>query len=195
MRCATCLVSPSPRAKAAAHRVTYLRCADSTRATICIIDGVRDSGSYFRDSFNLESVEVLKGPSSTYFGRGSTGGIINQVSKVPRLDPSYDGIFSAGGNVLSARHHRCQPTDSSGAAQRGLPHQLHGAQRRCRRARQDRNQAAGLCAVDRLRPRHADAVYIELPAPNEDNIPDYGFPYVNGEPVTHRPQELFWLNQ
>src|SRR5262245_53604695 len=36
------------------------------------IDGVRDSGSYFRDSFNFESVEVLKGPSSTFFGRGST---------------------------------------------------------------------------------------------------------------------------
>ena len=64
------------------------------------IDGVRDSGSYFRDSFNLNAVEVLKGPSSTFFGRGSTGGIINQVSKVPRLDPTYDGIFSGGAGPL-----------------------------------------------------------------------------------------------
>ncbi len=64
------------------------------------IDGVRDSGSYFRDAFNFESVEVLKGPSSTFFGRGSTGGIINQVSKVPRLDPSYEGIFSSGAGPL-----------------------------------------------------------------------------------------------
>src|ERR1041385_9078587 len=60
------------------------------------IDGVRDSGSYFRDSFNFESVEVLKGPSSTFFGRGSTGGIINQVSKAPRLDANYSGILSGG---------------------------------------------------------------------------------------------------
>ena len=60
------------------------------------IDGVRDSGSCFRDSFNFESVEVLKGPSSTFFGRGSTGGIINQVSKAPRLDANYGGILSGG---------------------------------------------------------------------------------------------------
>src|SRR5918995_2466726 len=33
------------------------------------IDGVRDQGSYFRDIFNIESIEVLKGPSSLYFGR------------------------------------------------------------------------------------------------------------------------------
>jgi catecholate siderophore receptor len=60
------------------------------------LDGVRDQGTYFRDSFNIEAVEVLKGPASIYFGRGSTGGIINQVSKAPRLESFYDGGFSAG---------------------------------------------------------------------------------------------------
>jgi len=47
------------------------------------LDGMRDQGSYFRDTFNLEAVEVLKGPSALYFGRGTTGGIINQLSKLP----------------------------------------------------------------------------------------------------------------
>ncbi len=47
------------------------------------LDGMRDYGSYFRDPFNLEAVEVLEGPSSMIFGRGSTGGVINQVSKTP----------------------------------------------------------------------------------------------------------------
>ena len=42
----------------------------------------------------------LKGPSSIFFGRGSTGGIINQVSKGLRLDPSYNGIFSGGAGPL-----------------------------------------------------------------------------------------------
>ncbi|WP_158747795.1 TonB-dependent siderophore receptor [Acidisphaera sp. L21] len=51
------------------------------------LDGMHDFGSYYRDPFNLESVEVLKGPSSILFGRGSTGGIINQVSKQAQLDP------------------------------------------------------------------------------------------------------------
>jgi catecholate siderophore receptor len=46
-------------------------------------DGVRDPGWYTRDSFAVDSVEVLKGPSSFMFGRGSTGGVINLNSKWP----------------------------------------------------------------------------------------------------------------
>ena len=51
------------------------------------LDGIRDAAVYTRDSFNLQSVEVLKGPSATLFGRGSTGSAINQVSKAPELTP------------------------------------------------------------------------------------------------------------
>ncbi len=50
------------------------------------LDGLRDFGSYPRDPFNLESVEILLGPSSILFGRGSTGGAINQVTKAPVRD-------------------------------------------------------------------------------------------------------------
>jgi len=50
------------------------------------LDGIRDFGSYYRDSFNYEQVEVLEGPAGVQFGRGSTGGIINQNSKVPAAD-------------------------------------------------------------------------------------------------------------
>lgn len=49
------------------------------------IDGFRDRGQYTRDTFYLDSIEVLKGPSSMLFGRGSTGGVINQSSKKPDL--------------------------------------------------------------------------------------------------------------
>jgi catecholate siderophore receptor len=59
------------------------------------IDGVRDLGQYTRDTFNLEAIEVLKGPSSVLFGRGSTGGVINQVTKTPKLTPFYE----VGGTV------------------------------------------------------------------------------------------------
>jgi len=47
------------------------------------LDGMRDFGSYYRDSFNYEEVDVLQGPTSVTFGRGSTGGVVNQESKVP----------------------------------------------------------------------------------------------------------------
>ncbi len=46
-------------------------------------DGQRDVAQYNRDPFNDEKIEVLKGASSMLFGRGSTGGVINQVSKAP----------------------------------------------------------------------------------------------------------------
>jgi catecholate siderophore receptor len=51
------------------------------------LDGIRDFGSYYRDSFDYDQVEVLEGPAGVQFGRGSTGGIINQESKVPTAQP------------------------------------------------------------------------------------------------------------
>ena len=51
------------------------------------LDGIRDFGSYYRDSFDYDQVEVLEGPAGVQFGRGSTGGIINQESKTPAATP------------------------------------------------------------------------------------------------------------
>ena len=47
------------------------------------LDGMRDFGSYYRDPFYLQNIHVLKGPASILFGRGSTGGIVEQDSKLP----------------------------------------------------------------------------------------------------------------
>lgn len=60
------------------------------------VDGVRDLGAQSRDPFNLEQVEVVKGPSSTFTGRGSTGGTINLVSKLPNFRRSISGEFTGG---------------------------------------------------------------------------------------------------
>jgi catecholate siderophore receptor len=59
------------------------------------IDGMRDFGSYYRDPFNMQEIEVLQGPSSVTFGRGSTGGVVNQATKTPGLT----GFVSGGINV------------------------------------------------------------------------------------------------
>ena len=64
------------------------------------LDGIRDAAVYTRDSFDLQSVEVVKGPSATLFGRGSTGGAINQVSKAPFLDPVAIISANLGTNEL-----------------------------------------------------------------------------------------------
>ncbi len=49
------------------------------------LDGMRDPGFYERDSFNWDRLEVLRGSASMLFGRGSTGGAVNQVAKQPML--------------------------------------------------------------------------------------------------------------
>jgi catecholate siderophore receptor len=66
------------------------------------LDGLRDTGLYMRDSFDYESVEVLKGPSSTLFGRGTTGGVINQVTKSAELYP-IENVSLTGGTDAEIR--------------------------------------------------------------------------------------------
>lgn len=52
------------------------------------IDGVRDSGNYARDVFNIEQVEVVKGPEGDN-GRGGAGGYVNLVTKSPKLQQDF----------------------------------------------------------------------------------------------------------
>ena len=60
------------------------------------IDGVRDISPQSRDPFNLEQVDVVKGPGSVYTGRGSTGGSINLLNKTPGLRRSFGGTLDFG---------------------------------------------------------------------------------------------------
>ena len=68
--------------------------------TDLFVDGVRDIGGYARDPFNIEQIEVAKGPASAQTGRGSTGGSINLASKTARMDDFNRGSFSVGDNAL-----------------------------------------------------------------------------------------------
>lgn len=60
------------------------------------LDGVRDPAIYDRDTFNLDRLELLRGSASMLFGRGSTGGAVNQVSKTPFLEKSNEVSLTAG---------------------------------------------------------------------------------------------------
>lgn len=79
-----------------ANQVFYMR--GFSAGGDLFIDGIRDIGEYNRDLFNIESVEVLKGPSALMFGRGSTGGLINQTTKAPSLVPLKEVGVSLGSN-------------------------------------------------------------------------------------------------
>ncbi|WP_454722499.1 MULTISPECIES: TonB-dependent receptor [Cupriavidus] len=60
------------------------------------IDGIRDDVQYYRDLYNIDRVEVFKGPNAMIFGRGATGGLINRVSKQPEAVPIYGGSLTYG---------------------------------------------------------------------------------------------------
>jgi catecholate siderophore receptor len=68
--------------------------------TDMFLDGMRDIGMYYRDPFNLDQIEVLEGPDSILFGRGSTGGVVEQDSKTPQLEQFIDASVSGGTNRL-----------------------------------------------------------------------------------------------
>jgi catecholate siderophore receptor len=60
------------------------------------LDGMRDPAFYDRDTFNNDRIELLRGSASMLFGRGSTGGAVNQVSKVPRLVTEHEVTTTLG---------------------------------------------------------------------------------------------------
>ncbi|MEM0930405.1 MAG: TonB-dependent siderophore receptor [Pseudomonadota bacterium] len=68
------------------------------------IDGVRDDVQYYRPLYNLEQVEILRGPNALFFGRGGTGGILNRVTKKAEIGEQFIGyqasVNTFGGYML-----------------------------------------------------------------------------------------------
>jgi catecholate siderophore receptor len=60
------------------------------------VDGVRDDVQYYRDLYNIDRIEALKGPNAMIFGRGGGGGVINRVTKDAVFAPVRDVSLSAG---------------------------------------------------------------------------------------------------
>ncbi len=60
------------------------------------IDGMKDAPLIERDTFNNDRVEVLKGSASMLFGKGSTGGVVNQVNKAPLLIDQHEVSYTLG---------------------------------------------------------------------------------------------------
>jgi catecholate siderophore receptor len=60
------------------------------------VDGVRDDVRYYRDVYNLERVEALKGPNAMIFGRGGVGGVINRVQRVADWMPGRELSLQVG---------------------------------------------------------------------------------------------------
>jgi catecholate siderophore receptor len=66
------------------------------------IDGMKDAPLIERDTFNQDLIEVLKGSASMLFGKGSTGGVVNQVNKAPLLIDQHEAAYTFG----TGQYHR-----------------------------------------------------------------------------------------
>lgn len=72
----------------------YMRGSDATGSIF--VDGVRDTGGYSRDIYNVEQVEIFKGPSGADSGRGGSSGSVNLATKTPHMEQSFGGMLSYG---------------------------------------------------------------------------------------------------
>ncbi|HEY4214862.1 MAG TPA: TonB-dependent receptor [Steroidobacteraceae bacterium] len=146
-------------------------------------DGQRDYGYYYRDPFDMERVEVLKGPSSILFGRGSAGGVINEVSKVPTLESrSSAAVALDSADMRRATLDINTPADLLGDA--GAVRLNTMAQEsqypdrdvaRTRRWGVAPSLALGLGTSTRL--------FVSYLHQLSNDVPDYGIPWLNGKPA------------
>lgn len=156
-------------------------------------DGQLDIGQYYRDPFDLETVEVLTGPSSVLFGRGSTGGAINEVSKKPTLDPHVAAALSVGDDALARLTADVDAPLSSTSAVRidGVFHTSDTAGRD-----EIYTRRAGVSPVIGFGLGTPTQVIIGLMHQSQWGRPDYGVPWIDiGQPGDiSRPAAVPWNN-
>jgi len=147
------------------------------------IDGIRDDALYFRDLSNIERVEVIKGPAAVLYGRGSSGGLINRVTKKPQPGSFGELTLNLGSHDL-----RRVALDANGQAGDGIAVRVTGAhedsgcyrdQGFVRRTSVAPSLAARLGTDTQL--------LVQLEHATDRRITDFGIPSYNGRPVDVAP--------
>jgi len=162
-----------------------------------LLDGLRDSAQTTRsDSFNLQAVEVIKGPNSVFGGAGTTGGSVNLVSKTPQPE-----AFTELGAGLGTDQYRRLTLDTN----QPLPGVGSGSAVRLN-LMAHRNDVPGRKQIDRERWGLAPSVLLGLGEDTrltlsyyhqqDDNLPDYGLPTLRGKVLdgVSRDSYFGWRN-
>ncbi len=143
------------------------------------LDGFRDRNQYYRDTFDLESIEVLYGPSSMLFGRGSTGGVINQVTKKATLTPLAEVSTTIG---TDDRYRTTvdldKPLSDTAAFRINAFGQSLGSTRD-----EMKNKDYGIAPELRFGIGTPTEVTLSALIQHNNDMPDYGVPAVNGHPA------------
>jgi catecholate siderophore receptor len=154
------------------------------------LDGLRDTGFYTRDPFDLEAIEVYKGPASTLFGRGSTGGVVDQVSKQPKLGGFEDGALTFGTNREVRGTADIDAPISDDAAFRI---NLMGLRSNVTDRDIVLNQRWGVAPSLKIGFDGPTTFTLDFYHEQENNIPDYGIPFVAGRPAPVPRSDFYGL--
>ena len=147
--------------------------------TDIFVDGIRDAGTYTRDAFNLEQVEVVKGPSSTATGRGATGASVNLVSKSPRLDTFRAGSAGIGtDDYFRATLDVNQPLATSPIAGTAVRLNALWQDAGVPGRHEVENKTWAVAPSFALGLGTATRATLSFQHMEQDNIPDYGIPWV-----------------
>src|ERR1700735_3763098 len=144
------------------------------------LDGVRDIGQYQRDTFNSEAISVLLGPASAVFGRGSTSGVINSISKQPLLTTlAASGVSAGQADWWRGTADFNLPLSDTAAARLTVMDQRNGVVQRDQ-VLYRRYGVAPTLAFGIGTPTRLTLSYFKE---EENNIPDYGIPFIDGAPA------------
>jgi catecholate siderophore receptor len=143
------------------------------------LDGAKENGQYFRDTFFIERVEVLKGASSVLFGRGSTGGVINPIAKKPLKYRHAEGDFTYG-----AYDFKRGTIDVGTPVNDWLAFRFNGLYQEADSFR-DTNftNRWGIAPTAKITFSKDTELNIQFLHQQEDSVFDYGVPIVNGRPA------------
>ncbi len=143
------------------------------------LDGMRDIAQYNREIFNLEQVDVLRGSASMLFGRGSTGGVVNQVTKKPTLSNQNEASLTVGtDNYLRGTADLNRVLGDKTAVRLNVMKTDADSFRNG--VHNERWAFAPTLGWGIESDNEFSLAYYRLKA---DNVPDYGVPYFNGQPL------------
>ncbi len=147
------------------------------------LDNIRDYAQYNRETFNVQQIDVLKGASSMLFGRGSTGGVINQVSKTAQPVDSNEITITGGSNS-----YKRATADLNKAITDNVAFRLNAMDTKTTSERSGAtSKRYGIAPTLTIGAGTQDEVNLSYYYLNENNVPDYGVPYVKGADGISRP--------
>ena len=151
------------------------------------VDGIRDDAEFFRDLYNIDRIEVLKGANGMIFGRGGSGGVINRVSKQANWDPVREFTFQ-GGSFNQKR----MTADVGYVINDVAAVRLNALYENAGSFRDGVSmERLGVSPTVTIKPTHRTKIVAGMERFHDERTADRGIPSFNGRPVNVHESQFF----